>query len=294
MRRARENSRPHVNAWNARPAATLHLEPLARLEDGWGHGTKRVDRHEHARLVGPRRRVDRSEVAGDVLGGEGGAVGIEESVMKTRRLRGRRPSRQPDGDDVAVLEDRCPGCPAPSVSSTSTTAPRSKRRVSPPAGISAAPAAIRRVEQARRAASSSGYYRSVEDPTCLRPVSNRRPHRTVGARLRQARSSRFVGRRAELELFERALDEPASASRCCSSTARRAWEVGAAPGVRLAGGGPGPARHGARSASDRTRRRTCSRRAGVEAERGGVLDVDVLLLDTYEVAARWTAGSATP
>jgi hypothetical protein len=109
-------------------------------------------------------------------------------------------------------------------------------------------------------------------------VEKRTAPGTIGARLQSARSSRFVGRRAELELFERALDEPA--------TAFSVLFVHGPPGV----GKSALVREFAGLAADRGRRVAVLDLRQVETTPAAVsdeldVDVDVVVLDTYEVAS---------
>lgn len=113
--------------------------------------------------------------------------------------------------------------------------------------------------------------------------------RTIGERLGRARSSRFVGRRAELALFEQALTDPTSAFAVLF--------VQGPPGV----GKSALLRMFATRAAAQGRRVVAldlrevepspdGVRAALEAEAGGAwsgetLDADVLLLDTYELAS---------
>ena len=109
---------------------------------------------------------------------------------------------------------------------------------------------------------------------------------TIGARVRSARASRFVGRRAELDLFERALDEPGSSFTVLF--------VHGPPGV----GKSTLLRRFAALAADRDRRVALldlrqveatpdgvRRGLGAALDDGGGVGLDVLLLDTYEVAS---------
>lgn len=127
------------------------------------------------------------------------------------------------------------------------------------------------------------------------------PEGTIGERLWRARSARFVGRRAELDLFARALADPPSAFTVLF--------VEGPPGV----GKSALLRMFAALAAERGRRvvsldlrevdpspggvRLAVEAAASGASDGDILQADVLLLDTYELASAldgWIRESLVP